>query len=105
MERPDNIFKWALWNPGAIASIARSMRNGMACTYDPIQKPVGGAFNWAVFFVFENGEQWVLRSPYDKKKSGIAPALSVSLIKSEVATLKYLKKYTSIPVPTVHAFR
>lgn len=105
MERPSNIFKYAKWDPRAISSLASSLRNGVRCTIDPKQVPAGGSFNWAVFLAFEDGQDWVLRSPYDKSKSTILPALAGSLIRSEVATLEYLKRFTGIPVPTVHSFR
>lgn len=85
--------------------MAGSLRNGVRCTIDPKQVPAGGSFNWAVFLAFEDGQDWILRSPYNKSKSATLPAFAGSLIRSEVATLKYLKRFTDIPVPTVHSFR
>lgn len=101
MEGPRNIFLYGMWDPGAVCILASSLRNGMPCTCDPRQVPAGGSYNWAVFLVFEDGQEWVFRSP--KKSRTIAPALAGSLISSEVATLKLLKMHTTIPVPTVHA--
>jgi hypothetical protein len=102
MERPNNIFMYGVWDPGALRTLASALRNGMPCTCDPKQVPAGGSYNWAVFLVFEDGQEWVFRSP--KKSSTILPALAGSLIRSEAATLKFLKMCTNIPVPTVHSF-
>jgi hypothetical protein len=62
-----------------------------------------GSLNWAILLSFEDGIEWVFRSP--RKFHDISPETSAELLESEVATLKYIKLNSSIPVPEVLDYR
>ncbi|KAJ5593846.1 Aminoglycoside phosphotransferase [Penicillium hispanicum] len=64
---------------------------------------MNGSFNWAVTIQFEDGLEWIMRSPrsdYGQFPSG----LSGRLLASEAATLRYLGKVTDIPIPEVYSY-
>lgn len=97
------LFRYNEFDVAALCQIASKMRRGIPCTCDLNQRPQRGGFNWAVFVLFEDGLEWVVRSPVQNH-----PELShesvVKLLLSEAATLKYLKAYTEIPVPEVYSY-
>lgn len=65
---------------------------------------MNGSFNWAVIVLFEEGVEWIMRSP--KSDYGQFPSqLSGELLASEAATLKYLRQVTDIPILDVYSYR
>ncbi|OJD28456.1 hypothetical protein ACJ73_00143 [Blastomyces percursus] len=58
---------------------------------------------WAAFLVFDDGVEWVFRSP--RRDGAIQSKKTIqTLLASEAATLKYIKSYSAIPVPVVYAY-
>ncbi|KAI5306985.1 hypothetical protein KEM56_005904 [Ascosphaera pollenicola] len=103
-KRP-KIFCHSHFDIQALCRLASNLRDNMPCTCDINQRPQNGAFNWVVFIVFEDGVQWVMRSPYIGGYHAAAPMdfLSKSL-DSEAATLRYLKEHSDIPVPDIYSY-
>lgn len=98
------IFRYAKFNIGALCALATASRNEIQCSCDPSQQPMNGSFNWAVAVLFEDGVEWIMRSP--RSDYGQLPReLSGKLLASEAATLKYLKQVTDIPIPEVYFYR
>lgn len=65
---------------------------------------MNGSFNWAVTIHFEDGVEWVMRSP--RFDYGQFPSeLSGRLLASEAAILKYLRQVTDIPIPDFHSYK
>lgn len=91
------IFQYNDFDVLALCQLAGKMRN-LLYSCDLNQRPMCGGFNWAVFVLFADGIQWVLRSPV-QNHPGV-----VKLLSSEAATLRYLKIYTDIPVPDVYSY-
>jgi hypothetical protein len=98
------IFRYAKFNVEALCRLASALRQGIACTCDMNQHPATGSFNWAIFVSFEDGIQWVLRSPHNLSKAN-SSELSSKLLASEAATLRYLRLKSDIPVPEVYGYR
>ncbi|GKZ25905.1 hypothetical protein AbraIFM66951_009942 [Aspergillus brasiliensis] len=97
------IFLYAKFDVQALCRIASSLRQDIACTCNHNQHPASGSFNWAIFISFEDGVQWVLRSPHTKGAE-LSTELSSKLLESEAATMKYVQQNSDIPVPTVHLY-
>ncbi|CAI7661057.1 unnamed protein product [Penicillium glandicola] len=97
------LFRYNEFDVAALCQLASSMRLGTACTCDLNQRPTRGGFNWAVFVLFEDGVEWVLRSPLQNHPE-LSNECALKLLSSEAATLKYLKVYTDIPVPDVYSY-
>lgn len=87
------------FNLPALLERASQLRN-VPCCCDLPRRPISGSLNWVIFLTFEDGVEWVFRSPttgdYD-----LSLEHAGELLESEVATLKYLKLNSSIPVPDV----
>ncbi|EFR04280.1 protein kinase subdomain-containing protein [Nannizzia gypsea CBS 118893] len=81
--------------PALIQLAKRSLNTG--CTYDSSQAPLAGSFNWAVVLSFDDGVEWLLRSP--RTTYALDETTTRAVIASEVATLRYIKQNSSIPVP------
>ncbi|PLB48747.1 hypothetical protein P170DRAFT_446580 [Aspergillus steynii IBT 23096] len=96
-----SIFTYASFDIAALLSVAQSIR-GKGCTCDESQRPKGGSFNWVIFIAFEDGVEWVFRSP--QKAFGLQEGIAGEVLLSEVATLQYLGKNGSIPVPEVYSY-
>ena len=65
---------------------------------------MSGSYNWAVTVRFEDGVEWIMRSP--RSGYGQFPSeVTGQLLASEAATLKYLGHMTEIPVPEVYSYR
>ena len=75
-----------------------------ASTGVPSQVPACGSFNWTILLLFDDGMEWIFRSP---RKDGaiVSDETNLSLLASEAATLKYIKAKSTIPVPEVYAYR
>jgi hypothetical protein len=98
-----NIFRYAKFNLEALLSLAKDLR-GCPCTCDPFTAPKAGSMNWVIFITFEDGVQWVFRSPrYDTLM--VTDETASQLLISEASTLKYLETHCSIPVPKVFLYR
>jgi hypothetical protein len=95
------IYAYATFDVAALLSIARNIRK-KACSCDELQRPKSGSFNWVVFLTFEDGVEWVFRSP--RKAYGLQQNVASQVLASEVATLNYLRGVGSIPVPQVFSY-
>jgi hypothetical protein len=95
-------FFYANFNLPAVLDRARQLRN-TPCSCDAAEQPESGSLNWAVFLSFENGVEWVFLSP--RKDRDISSETTARLLESKVATMKYIKLNSSIPVPEVYEYR
>ncbi|KAK0120437.1 hypothetical protein ONS96_010651 [Cadophora gregata f. sp. sojae] len=91
-------FCYAKFNLPALLHLASQLRD-VKCSCDESKRPESGALNWAIVLSFEDGVEWIFRSP--RRCHDISPETIPKLIKSEVATMKYVKMNSSIPVPEV----
>lgn len=103
--REINIYEHARFNLQALRSLANELRPGHSCACDVSQRPKKGGYDWAIFLDFNDGVQWVFRVPLESRGTMIPPDLGAELIRSEVATMKYVAMNTDIPVPAVFAYR
>lgn len=103
----DDVFRFATFDVDALCHLASRLRDDLPCTCNLDQSPAKGSFNWVIFLAFEDGVEWVLRSPYiDPNIQTLIPEdICAKLLESEVATLKYIGLHTDIPVPTVYSYR
>ncbi|RLL94479.1 hypothetical protein CFD26_102709 [Aspergillus turcosus] len=100
---PHAIFRYAKFDVEALCRLASALRQGIPCTCAMNKLPATGSFNWAIFVSFEDGIQWVLRSP--KRQSELTSSeLDLKLLASEAATLRYLRLKSDIPVPEVYHY-
>lgn len=98
----ERIFAYAKFNLDALLSPVTKLR-GQPCVVDKLMRPKTGSLNWAIFLVFDDGVEWVFRSP---RRSAIITDPSVlKMVISEASTLMFLKTHTSVPVPDVYSFR
>jgi hypothetical protein len=104
MSTKTEIFLYAKFDLSALLSLAGKLRD-IPCSCDLSQHPKSGSLNWAIFLSFEDGVEWVFRSP--RESHDISPQTIAELLESEVATMKYikLKLNSSIPVPDVFDYR
>ncbi|KJK73544.1 hypothetical protein H634G_11202 [Metarhizium anisopliae BRIP 53293] len=100
---PEKIFSCAKFNLDALLSLARGIR-GRACTCNVSAAPKTGSMNWAIFISFDDGLDWVFRSPRSGHHAIVSDESAQKMLLSEVATLKFLKKHTSVPIPEVFSF-
>ncbi|KFY14202.1 hypothetical protein V492_02767 [Pseudogymnoascus sp. VKM F-4246] len=92
------VFLYAHFNLRALLETATQLRH-TPCFCDPAQEPRSGSLNWAISLIFDDTVEWIFRSP---RESPDALAETVAeLLESEVATMKYVKLHSSIPVPEV----
>ncbi|KAF5599289.1 RNase H domain-containing protein [Fusarium pseudoanthophilum] len=101
-KRP-KVFAYANFDLDAIISHASKLR-GQSCTVDTSTRPKAGSTHWAVFITFEDGVEWVFRSPRRGLSAIITEESANKLLSSEAMTLKYLRTLGSIPVPEVFSF-
>ena len=100
----ENIFRHSRFDVQALCRKASELREGQRCSCNRSQIPMSGSFNWAIYLSFDDGEQWVLRSP--RLDGGIKSQEANSrLLASEAATLRYLKNHSRIPVPDIHSYK
>jgi hypothetical protein len=98
------IFAYAKFNLDALLLLAKKLR-GHPCTTDISKRPKTGSLNWVIFIVFNDGVEWVLRSPRNGPMAIVTNESASKMLISEASTLKYLKEFTSVPVPEVYSFR
>lgn len=82
--------------------LAREHRD-VLCSCDKSRRPESGSLNWAIFLLFEDGIEWVLLSPL--KSDYISAATTAKLLESKVATMKFLRNKSSVPVPDIYDFK
>ncbi|EWZ99916.1 hypothetical protein FOWG_00294 [Fusarium oxysporum f. sp. lycopersici MN25] len=97
------VFAYAKFNIDALISLATNLR-GQPCTVDTSTRPKAGSTHWVIFITFEDGIEWVFRSPRGGSSAIITEESASKLLISEAATLKYLRTLGSIPVPEVFSF-
>lgn len=97
-----NVFLHAKFNLHALLRLAERLRK-RACSCNLSQKPKSGSLNWAIVLSFDDGVEWIFRSP--RTCYGIRNDIAGLLLASEAATLKFIKKNSSIPVPDVFYYR
>ncbi|KAI3316650.1 kinase-like domain-containing protein [Xylariaceae sp. AK1471] len=99
--RQDSIFNFAKFNVDALLALAGELR-GQSCTCDVSKAPKSGSLNWVIFVSFDDGIDWVFRSPCT---SAVFTDESASkMLVSEAATMKYLRAHCSVPVPEVYSY-
>lgn len=98
-----NIFARGKFDAAALLQIARNIRQ-VPCWCDEGQDPKDGSFNWVIFICFQDGVEWVFRSPRSSDSYGLKQDIASELLASEVATLKYLRAKSDIPVPEVFSY-
>lgn len=96
------VFFHARFDVHALLRLAGRLRN-RPCTCDLSQKPSSGSLNWAIILSFNDGVEWIFRSP--RTSYGIDEESAAILLASEAATLKYIRNNSSIPVPEVFYHR
>lgn len=99
-----DVFTYAKFDLNALLRRAEQLRN-IPCSYDPSIPPKDGSHNWVIFLMFEDGVEWVFRSPRQSHDTCILPESTAKLLESEVATMKYIRLNSSIPVPEVYDHR
>lgn len=104
LEMPEKVFLYYKFNLEALVSLAESLR-GQKCSCDTSVAPKSGGLNWVIFIAFEDGIEWVFRSPRNSGHRIVSNESAQKMLISEAAALKFLKKNTSIPIPEVFSFR
>ncbi|PON24287.1 hypothetical protein TGAM01_v206975 [Trichoderma gamsii] len=100
----DKIYHFADFNLEALLSLSEQLR-GRKCTCDVTKMPNCGSLNWVVFVTFDDGIEWVFRSPMASRNSIYSDETSSKIVNSEASALMYLKAHTSISVPEVYSYR
>ncbi|KAF4458555.1 RNase H domain containing [Fusarium albosuccineum] len=101
-ERRERIVAFAKFNLDALLSLATQLRGGRPCTTDVSKRPKAGSLNWVILITFDDGIEWVFRSP--RRSMSIKTKSHYKMTISEASTLKYLGKHSSVPVPEVYSF-
>ncbi|PNP85942.1 hypothetical protein FNYG_00998 [Fusarium nygamai] len=60
-KRP-RVFAYATFDLDALISFASKLR-GQSCSIDTLARPRAGSTHWVIFITFEDGVEWVFRSP------------------------------------------
>lgn len=100
----EKIYYFADFNLEALLALAEA-RRGRPCSCDVSHMPKSGCLNWVIFVTFNDGVEWVFRSPRSGLLGFYSDETASKILLSEVSTLMYLKANTSIPVPEVYSFR
>lgn len=98
----DKNYYFADFNLEVLLSLSQQ-RRGRPCTCDVSQMPKCGSLNWVIFITFDDGVEWVFRSPI--RHDFYSDETISKIIASEASTLMYLKSHTSVPVPEVFSYR
>jgi hypothetical protein len=96
------VFFYANFNLSALLRLAGELRN-TPCSCDSSRRPESGSWNWTVFLLFKDGVEWAFLSP--RMDSNLSLETTAKLLESQVATMKYVKLNSSIPVPEVFDYR
>ncbi|KAI1062295.1 hypothetical protein LB506_006264 [Fusarium annulatum] len=97
------VFAYAKFDLDALISLATNLRR-QSCTIDTSTRPKAGSTHWVIFITFEDGIEWVFRSPRGGSSAIITEKSASKLLISEATTLKYLRTLGAIPVPEVFSF-
>ena len=90
----------------ALLKQASSLRLNVTCYCALDQKLMVGSLNYAIILTFEDGVEWVFRYPASVAcQTNPDPKIAEDLLASEVATMKYVRENTSVPVPEIFAYR
>ncbi|KAI9733947.1 MAG: hypothetical protein M1834_002603 [Cirrosporium novae-zelandiae] len=95
------VFMHAQFNVHALIKLATRLRD-RPCICDLSQKPSNGCLNWAIVISFDDGVEWLFRSP--RKYYALNMDTAGALISNEAATLKYIRMNSTIPVPEVFEY-
>jgi hypothetical protein len=87
-------------DPIAIKALAEELRPGYTCAVDiPLKgKVLAGAYNVHVSIVFDDREEWLMRTPY---QDGPSPPIEILTYDSEATTLRSLHEI-GVPAPAVY---
>ncbi|KAG8409275.1 hypothetical protein J3458_019392 [Metarhizium acridum] len=99
----DKIYYFAKFSLEALLSLSQQLRD-RKCTCDVAKMPNCGSLNWVIFITFDDGIEWVFRSPMAGHNRFYSDETASKIVESEASTLMYLKARTSIPVPEVYSY-
>jgi isoamyl acetate esterase len=92
-----------------LRKIASELRHGLNCTI--IEKYTCGAYNVVFEILFDDGLSWIARlrsaSPMALVSAEMvfeSPKYKQHITESEIATMRYVKQHTTIPVPEVYGY-
>ncbi|KAF4462691.1 kinase-like domain [Fusarium albosuccineum] len=102
-EKRERIYRYAKFNLDALLALGEKLR-GRPCTCDTTKPPKFGSLNWVVFLLFDDGIEWVFRSPRTGLSAILTDESASKMLVSEASTLKYLRAHSSIPVPEVYSY-
>lgn len=97
------IFAHGYFDLETLLALASQIRDNMPCTADKDKKPSTGGLNWVVFLTFSDGVEWAFRVPRQEWGVDLSDRALENQLASEVATMRYIKKNTAIPVPEVYS--
>ena len=98
------VFQCGDFDESALCRLASKLRGGYSCFCDTAQIPACGSFNWTIQISFDDGVQWVLRSP--RTDGAIrSKETNLLLLANEAATLKYIRANSTVPVPQIFSYR
>ncbi|KAJ3535793.1 hypothetical protein NM208_g6986 [Fusarium decemcellulare] len=95
----DRIFRYATFNLDALLTLGQKLR-GRPCTCDVTKPPKFGSLNWVVFLLFDDGIEWVFRSPRIGLCAIITEESASKMLVSEASTLNGSKD-NDIGVPYI----
>ena len=101
MNNRSKIFGKAEFDIDRLVSLAERL-HGRPCHCDRDQFARSSTRNWVIALQFDDGTEWIFRSPH---LCAISEELGPQVIESEVATTRFIAAGTTVPVPTVHAYR
>ncbi|KAI1322560.1 hypothetical protein F5Y16DRAFT_413198 [Xylariaceae sp. FL0255] len=96
--RQGRLFHFENFNLDALLALARELR-GRPCSCDTSQVPKSGTLNSVIFISFDDGIEWVFRSPSIYAGTTFTEESASKILVSEAATMKYLRAHCSAPVP------
>ncbi|ESZ93480.1 RNase H domain containing protein [Sclerotinia borealis F-4128] len=100
MVRTRGPFFYTDFNLPALLHLAQQIRNVyIPCLCDLSKQPLCGGLNWAITITFVDDVEWMFRSPL--MNEFISNETVLELLDSEVATMRYVKLNSSIPVPDI----
>ncbi|KAK4031791.1 hypothetical protein C8A01DRAFT_41762 [Parachaetomium inaequale] len=99
------VFRYApsQFDLDALLLLASRLRQ-QPCSCNKSKPPLAGSLNWAIFVSFDDGVEWAFRSPDSGRRAFLSDEYTSRILASEVATLEYVKRHSSIPVPEVFAY-
>ena len=89
-------MRWLLCQRANLETFMSGFRKGRRCTFSP-SAILHGTVNACIPIQYEDGKKWVLRLTVDGKGCD-----RDEKVKREIATMSFIRHYTTIPVPKVH---